>query len=97
MPTTMTRCLRHALQVAVTSLFLICAGATAAFAGPKPEQPGFAPPAPTTTVVPADPSFETELRWMLNGAGVVFAVAAIALVAVLWHRSHTASRRLVTS
>jgi hypothetical protein len=93
----MTRVLRHALQSALTSLVLICASATAAAAGPEPLQPEpqIAPPT-STPIAPPAPSFETELRWMLNGAGVVLILAALALVAVLWHRSRTAARRVAT-
>lgn len=92
----MKRYLVHTLQTAAAALFVLYAGASAALAGPVPVQPDFAPPTPNATIVPADPSFETQLRWMLNGAGVVLAVTGLALVAVLWHRSRTAPGRIAT-
>jgi hypothetical protein len=95
----MIRSIRHTVQVAVTSLFLLCAGATAAFAGPAPIEPDFPPPTqsgPSITSVNADTDFSTQLRWMLSGVGLTLAIAAVALTAVLWHRSHATSRRLAT-
>jgi hypothetical protein len=93
----MGRVLRRTLQTlqsAAVSLSLLCAGATPAAAGPRPVEPRFAPP--SSTPIPTDPSVETELRWMLNGAGVVLLLGALALAAVLWRRSHSTARRIAT-
>lgn len=93
----MIRSIRHTVQVAVTSVFLLCVGASAAFAGPAPIEPDFPPPSQPVPAVSTDTDFSTQLRWMLSGVGVALAIAAIALTAVLWHRSHATGRRLATS
>jgi hypothetical protein len=92
----MIRSIRHTLQVAVTSLFLLCAGASAAFAGPAPfDGPEFAPPSQPAPSVPGTDT-STQVGWMLTGVGIALAIAAVALIAVLWHRSHATGRRLAT-
>lgn len=90
----MSRTIRNTAEIVTTTLLLLCAGVPVAFAGPQPIDPNFPPP-PATPAAP-DVSLWTEVRWMLNGAGVLLALAAVALVAVLWHRSHAATHRLVT-
>lgn len=93
----MKRTIITATEVVATSLALLCAGAQVAFAGPPPIEPDSAPPTTTVFTTSSDISFATELRWMLNGAGVVLALAAVVLVAVLWHRAHARPQRFVTS
>lgn len=92
----MTHTVRHAIQVATTTMLLLGVAAPAAIAGPAPLEPEFPPPEQSPTVVTEDVSFATQLGWMLTGAGVVLAITAIALIAVLWHRAHAGSHRLAT-
>jgi hypothetical protein len=87
----MTRLVARSVQTLAVSVVLLCAGASAALAGPKPIDPEFPAPA---SVPAADQGFDVQLRWMLDGAAVLLAAAAVALVVVLWHRSHSAARRV---
>jgi hypothetical protein len=86
----MTRLVARSVQTLAVSVVLLCAGASAALAGPKPIEPA-APPSPAATT---DQGFAFQLRWMLDGAAVLLVAAAVALVVVLWHRSHSAARRV---
>jgi hypothetical protein len=64
---------------------------TAAVARPRPIHPEIPPPPP----VPSGPDRWDQLRCMLNGAGIVLKVTAVAPAAVLWRRMHSAARRSV--
>lgn len=85
---------RRTAQTVTTCLLLMLAGTGAAFAGPAPIEGRYQAPVPAPEQ--AGPSVLTELRWMTEGAAVTLAIAAIALVAVLWHRSHSPAHRLAT-
>jgi hypothetical protein len=87
----MSRLVTRSAQTALLTVVLLCASASAALAGPKPIEPEFPSPSP---VPAAEQGFDVHLRWMLNGAGVLLAAAAVALVVVLWHRSHSTARRV---
>jgi hypothetical protein len=95
----MKRTIITTTEVVATSLVLLCAGAQAAFAFPKELGPDYAPPTDPGVGTTSGIDFATQLRWMLTGAGVVLALAAAVLVAVLWHRAHAhaQSQRFVTS
>jgi hypothetical protein len=95
----MKRTIITTTEVVATSLVLLTIGAQAAFAYPPEIEPDYAPPAGGGITTTSGVDFATQLRWMLTGAGVVLALAAVALVAVLWHRAHAHanSQRLVTS
>jgi hypothetical protein len=93
----MKRTIITTTEAVVTSLVLLCAGAPVAFAAPPPIEPDYAPPSTADITTSSGVSFATELRWMLNGAGVVLALAAVVLIAVLWRRAHAHSQRFVTS
>ena len=87
----MRHTIRQAIQVALATLFLMVGGTTAAFAGPAPIEPEFAPPA-------ADPQPVTSdgFPWMVTSATVLLTIAAVVVIAVLWHRTHTGHHGLVT-
>jgi hypothetical protein len=96
----MKRTIIATTEVVATSLVLLCAGAQAAFAFPPEPAPDYAPPTGTgIATATSGVDFATQLRWMLTGAGVVLAVTAAVLVAILWHRAHThaQSQQFVTS
>jgi hypothetical protein len=83
----MSRLVTRSVQTALLSLVLLCAGASAALAGPKPIEPE--PAAPVS-----DRGFALPLSWVLDGAAVLLVAAAVVLVVVLWHRSHSTARRI---
>src|SRR3982750_2642460 len=86
----------HVVQVVTASLVLLLACASPASARPEPIEPPVAPPqqAPLPVVDPgAGPS---DLRWLMLVVAAAAIVAACALVVVLWHRAHTAGRRLAS-
>ena len=88
----MRHTIRRAIQVALSTLLLMVAGTTAAFAGPAPIAPEFPPP-------PADPQPVTSdgFPWMLISAAMLLSIAAVAVAAVLWHRTRTGHHGLVTT
>lgn len=90
----MTHSSRHfhrLTAVAATTMFLLCAGVSAAFAGPAPIEPEIAPP-PESVGGSAGGGFD----WMLTGGAVLLAVAVVGVIALLWHRAHATGRRLAT-
>jgi hypothetical protein len=96
----MKRTIITTTEVVAASLVLLIAGAGAALAHPPELGPDY--PSTNGTVVVTTTSgvdFATQLRWMVTGAGVVLALAATVLVAILWHRAHAhaQSERFVTS
>lgn len=83
--------IRRLTQVFTTTLFLLCtAGVPAAFAGPAPIEPEY-PPGQTGGTASGG-----EFPWLLSGGIVLLAIILVALAAVLWHRAHATTRRLVT-
>ncbi|HEX7187453.1 MAG TPA: hypothetical protein VF423_04450 [Actinomycetes bacterium] len=88
---TVTHSIRHIVQVAVSSLFLMFAGTTAAFAGPPPIEP--VPPASGGGVGGVS---DSGFPWMLTGAVALLAIAVVALSVVLWSRYHASHHRLAT-
>ena len=88
----MTHSIRHIVQVAVSSLFLMFAGTTAAFAGPPPIEPG----SPRSPASEAAESSDSGFPWMLTGAIALLAIAVVALSVVLWSRYHASHHRLAT-
>jgi hypothetical protein len=93
----MTQHLGIMFRLAATTIFLLGMGTPAAFAKPAPLiEREILPPEQTATTVSDDVSFATQLGWMLTGAGVVLAITAIVLLAVLWHRAHVGGHRLAT-
>ena len=88
----MRRTLRQAIQVALATLFLMVGGATAAFAGPAPIEPELPPPAADPQPLASD-----GFPWMVTSAAAVLAIAAVAVIAVLWHRTRTGHHGLVTT
>lgn len=87
----MNHTLRRAFEVVSATLFLMFAGATAAFAGPAPIEPEFPPPA-----VDPQPVSSDGFPWMLSSVVVVLTVSALAVIAVLWQRTRSTHRGLVT-
>jgi hypothetical protein len=83
----MTHNVSRLTQVAVSTLFLLLSGATAALAGPAPIEPE-APPPPVEVT--------GGFPWLVTSAAVALAVIAVVLVAALWHRAHDSHPRLVT-
>ncbi|MDQ1629486.1 MAG: hypothetical protein QOI54_3230 [Actinomycetota bacterium] len=81
---------RRVARVGYLETLFWTTGTVAAYAAPRPVEPAYPSPAP----VPTEPRFATEVRWMLGGAALVLAVAAVVLVVVLWRRSHSAARRI---
>lgn len=89
----MNHSIRHLVQVAATTMFLMFAGASAAFAGPAPLiEPEFTPPAADPRVTETGGGFP----WLLTSGAVLIAIALVVLAALLWHRVHVSHRRLVT-
>ena len=88
----MRHTIRRAIQVALATLFLMFAGTTAAFAGPAPIEPEFPPPAADPQPVASD-----SFPWMLTSVSVLLSIAAVAVIAVLWHRTRTGHHGLVTT
>jgi hypothetical protein len=88
---------RLAVQVAATTLLLLCLGVTSAAAGPRPVEPSFAPPAGQRVVLHADPSMATEIRLVLTGAAAAALIVASVLLLLLWRRAHASAGRLATS
>lgn len=89
----MTHSSRHfhrLTAVAATTMYLLCAGGSAAFAGPAPIEPEFAPPQSGSG------SAGGGFDWMLTGGAVLAAIAVVGLIALLWHRAHATGRRLAT-
>ena len=82
---------RRLVQLAFATLFVMFGGTTAALAGPAPIEPEFPPPAADPVPVTSD-----AFPWMLTSIAVLLTVTAVALIAVLWHRTHTSHHRLVT-
>jgi len=89
---TVTHSIRHIVQVAVSSLFLMFAGTTAAFAGPPPIEPAV----PPVSDVGGGGVSDSGFPWMLTGAVALLAIAVVALSVVLWSRYHASHRRLAT-
>ena len=79
------------LAAALGAVLFVGTGVSAAVAGPRPIEPEF-PPSPP---VPPGPDRWEQLRWMLDGAGILLAITAVALAVVLWRRAHAAARRSV--
>ncbi|HTE74969.1 MAG TPA: hypothetical protein VK640_17475 [Actinomycetes bacterium] len=89
----MNHTLRRVLQVASATLFLTFAGSTAAFAGPAPIREEF-PPGGSGQGSSA--AVGTDFPWLLTSVSAVLAIATVALVAVVWHRTHAGHHGLVT-
>ena len=90
----MKRTIRTATEVVSATLFLLAIGGPAAFAAPAPIEPDYAPPATNGS---GGDTFGIDSQLLLSAVGLVLVVAAIAMLAVLWHRSHAATRSLATS
>ncbi len=89
---TVTHSIRHIVQVAVSSLFLMFAGTTAAFAGPPPIEPELSPVSGGGGGGVSDSGFP----WMFTGAITLLSIAVVALAVVLWSRYHASHHRLAT-
>jgi hypothetical protein len=88
----MSRQVERVTSAALTTVLVAMVGASAARAGPTPVEPQFPPP-PSAPPTVGDPGLAVELRWMLDGAGIVLALAAVALAVVLWRRSQSGAPR----
>ncbi len=89
---TVTHSIRHIVQVAESSLFLMFAGTTAPYAGPPPIEPV---PSPVSGDGGGGIS-ESGFPWMFTGAVALLAIAVVALSVVLWSRYHASHHRLAT-
>ena len=84
--------IRRAFQVAAAALCLMFAGTSTAFAGPAPIQEEF-PPAGSNT---GQGATGTDFPWMLTSVSAALVIATVALIAVVWHRTHAGHHGLVT-
>jgi hypothetical protein len=92
----MKRTIRTATEVVSATLFLLAIGGPAAFAAPAPIEPDYAPPA-TNGSGGGTFGIDSQMLFSVVGLVLVLVVAAIAMLAVLWHRSHAATRSLATT
>ena len=88
----MRHTVRQATQVVLATLFTLFAGSTAAFAGPAPIEPELPAPAADPQPVTSD-----SFPWLLTSVAVLLSIAAVAVIAVLWHRTRTGHHGLVTT
>ena len=91
----MSHPIRRLTQVFATTTLFLSTGVTAALAGPAPIEPEFPRDGRRTRSTGGTDSAD-GFPWLLTSIAVLLAVSALALIAVLWHRTRSGHHGLVT-